>query len=175
MDLHQELVRRFRFVDGHADVWGWFADAEVFTAIVAALADPFAADDVTKVVGVESRGFLLGAPVALALNAGFAAVRKDGGLFAGEKLTVATAPDYRNTSQRLRMQRRALGPSDRAVIVDDWLETGNQAFGMRELVRLAGATYVGASVVVDDLASSARERLGRLHALVRRDDLGPDR
>lgn len=59
MDLQADLVDEFKWVGGHADIWRWFADAALFDATVNALAEPFGEEGVSKVVGVESRGFLL--------------------------------------------------------------------------------------------------------------------
>ncbi|ALO98999.1 Phosphoribosyltransferase [Streptomyces hygroscopicus subsp. limoneus] len=70
-----------------------------------------------------SRGFLLGAAVAVELGVGFFAVRKQEGLFPGEKLTRQTSPDYRRLRHELRIRRASLTPSDRVLMVDDWIET----------------------------------------------------
>lgn len=70
------VLERFRWVGGHADVWRLFEDAEVFQAVVCGLVDPWRRREITKVCGIESRGFLLGGAVALSLGAGFVAVRK---------------------------------------------------------------------------------------------------
>jgi adenine phosphoribosyltransferase len=69
------------------------------------------------------------------------------------------------------MQREALGPDDRVVLVDDWYETGAQALAARELIESSGATMLGMSIVVDDLGDDVRARLGRLHSLLRADAL----
>ncbi len=166
MTLPDRLLDAFRWHEGHAVVWPWFSDAELLRDVVAALAAPFDDAGVTKIVSVEARGFLLGAPVALALGAGFVAVRKDDALFAGDHVAVDTRPDYRGRVYRLRMQREALAASDRVAIVDDWIETGNQAVPVRGLIEQAGATYLGATVIVDQLAGAARRALAPLHALL---------
>lgn len=116
-------------------------------------------------------GFLLGGAVALELGVGFAAIRKAAGLFPGEKLTRETDPDYRKLRHVLRMQRAALAPGDRALLVDDWIETGSQALGVRDLVVEAGAELVGCAVLVDQLDPAMRPRFGRVHALLAADEL----
>jgi hypothetical protein len=75
-DITPEILARFRWVDGHADVWRLFSDADFFPTLVRALADPFRDLDIGKVVGIEARGFILGGAVAVELNSGFAAIRK---------------------------------------------------------------------------------------------------
>ncbi|MFE3178312.1 phosphoribosyltransferase family protein [Amycolatopsis sp. NPDC059090] len=165
------LLDRFRWVDGHADLWPVFRDGEAFAEVVKALAEPFRDAGVTAVCGIESRGFLLGGAVALELGVGFAAIRKAAGMFPGEKLTRETDPDYRGFRHVLRMQRSALSPGDRVLLADDWIETGNQALAVRALVLEAGAELIGCAVLVDQLGPAARPRLGRLHALLTADEL----
>ncbi|WP_409185793.1 phosphoribosyltransferase family protein [Amycolatopsis sp. VS8301801F10] len=165
------LLERFRWTGGHADLWPVFRDGEAFAEVVKALAEPFRDAGVTAVCGIESRGFLLGGAVALELGVGFAAVRKAAGLFPGEKLTRETDPDYRGFRHVLRMQRSALSPGDRVLLVDDWIETGSQALAVRDLVTEAGAELAGCAVLVDQLAPALRSRLGRLHALLAADEL----
>jgi adenine phosphoribosyltransferase len=166
-DHAADLVRaRFRWIDGHADVWALFRDPPTLAAVVAALADPYRNEGVTAVCGVESRGFLMGAAVAVELGAGFVAVRKDGGLFPGEKISHETAPDYRGQRHHLRLQRAALRPDDRVLFVDDWIETGSQATAVRAMVEACGATWLGCSVVVDQLGDPG------VRSLVTADELG---
>jgi len=165
------LLDRFRWQSGHADVWRVFTDSDAFAAVVAGLAAPWRNQDVTKVVGVESRGFLLGGPVSLELRAGFVAVRKSDGLLPGPKLTTITDADYRGRRHNLRMQA-VLEPADRVLMVDDWAERGSQARAVRTLVEAAGATFLGLSVLVDQLDNGARLALMRVTALVAAEELG---
>src|SRR5947207_408304 len=101
-DLASDLRTRFRWVEGHADIWPFFYDKDLFPRIAAAVADPFRSDQITKVAGIEARGFILGAAVALELRAGFVALRKPGGLLPGEKLIQSTPPDDRRAETELR-------------------------------------------------------------------------
>jgi adenine phosphoribosyltransferase len=165
-DLAAELVSRFRWIDGHADLWPLFADATLLPRIVAGLAEPFRREAISKVAGVESRGFILGTGVALELGCGFVAIRKSHGLLPGRKLSRLTPADYRGVETELRVQRRALDSTDRVLLVDDWCETGSQAMTARSLVEDAGSTFVGTSVIVDQLAAGLHGRLSRFEALV---------
>jgi len=160
-------------VDGHADVWRLFSDGDLFSLLVRCLADPFRAAAITKVVGIEARGFILGGAVANELGSGFVAIRKQGGLLPGEKLVRPTPPDYRHRTSKLRLQRQSLATDDRVLLVDDWVETGSQALTARALVEEAGAEFVGASVIVDELPVDVRPQLGTFSALVGRASLGP--
>jgi adenine phosphoribosyltransferase len=65
------VLGRFAWIGGHADVWAVFRDAEALRTVVAALAEPFRAEGITAVCGIESRGFLLGGAVAVELGVGF--------------------------------------------------------------------------------------------------------
>jgi adenine phosphoribosyltransferase len=167
------LLARFAWAGGHADVWRWFDDADTLRASAGALVDPFR-DAATKVAGIESRGFILGAACALELNVGFVPIRKGGGLFPGPKAVVETSADYRGGRQTLRLQRAALGAGDRVLLVDDWIETGSQAAGARTLVEGCGATFLGVAAVVDELQADRRERLVRVHTLLAKESLRDD-
>jgi adenine phosphoribosyltransferase len=155
-------------------VWRVFTDASALAAVVEGLADPWRGAGVTHVLGIESRGFLLGSAVAVNLGVGFLAVRKEEGLLPGPKLSVTSEPDYRGRVHQLRMQQ-TLGPGDVALLVDDWAEKGAQASAVRQLVEMTGAGFAGVSVAVDQLDDSTRHSLGLVTALVRFEDLeSPD-
>jgi adenine phosphoribosyltransferase len=158
-------------VGDHADIWRAFADRELFARTVAALAVPFRGERYTKVAGLEARGFVLGGALAAYTEAGFVALRKGEGWLPGDCARADTAADWRGRTHALRLQRAALIPEDRVVLVDDWFETGAQAQAARELIEATGATLVGMSIIVDDLSDEARARLGRVHALLRADAL----
>lgn len=168
------LLDEFRWDTGHADIWRVFTNAAALTAVVAGLAEPWRDAGITQVLGVESRGFLLGAAVAVNLGVGFQAVRKTDGMLPGQKLSVLSAPDYRGRQHQLRMQH-VLGPDDVTLLVDDWAERGSQAHAVRELIEMSGARFAGASVLVDQLEDDVRAALGRVTSLVRATELGdPD-
>ena len=82
-----------------------------------------------------------------------------------------TEPDYRGKRNVLRLQRRAIKPGDRVLLVDDWAERGSQARAAAELVARCGGTVAGLSLIVDQLGS--RDGLPPVHALVAADDLSP--
>jgi adenine phosphoribosyltransferase len=165
------LLEEFRWHGGHADVWRVFANAAALAAVVDGLADPWRDAGITHVLGVESRGFLLGAAVAVNLGVGFHAVRKGEGMLPGPRLSVVSAPDYRAREHLLRMQH-SLGPGDVALLVDDWAERGSQANAVRQLVEMSGAEFAGISVLVDQMTDVARADLGRVTSVVRASELG---
>jgi len=150
---------------GLGNMWPVFYDTELFARVVAEMAVPFAGA-VDKIAGVESRGFVLGAAVATHLGVGFVAIRKADGLYPGETVSAFSASDYRGRQHTFRLQRAAIEQGDRVGLVDDWFETGSQGLIARQLIEAAGATYVGASIIVDQLPAQQREALEPCHALV---------
>lgn len=140
-----------------------FADATAFRAVVDALIAP--AQQVDVVIGVEARGFLLGAAAAYALEAGVVGVRKSG------KLPVVCdqegyALEYGVAS--LELADGVLRPGQRALVVDDVLATGGTAAATCALVERAGATVSGVAVLLEIGSLGGRDRLaGRsLHVLL---------
>ncbi len=171
-DLQERIVGRFRWIDGHADVWRLFSDAELLRDIARALADPFRGSAIGRVAGIEARGFILAPLVAVEIGAGFAAIRKEEGLFPDPKFTRRTHPDYRGHRTLLRLQQAALLPNDRVLFVDDWVETGAHLVTAKALIESTGAHLAGVSVVVEEIAPDIRQMVPAFCALVRAADLG---
>ena len=167
------LLDTFRWEGGHADIWRVLADGHALAAVVADLVKPWTGEAVTAVVGIESRGFVLGGAAAVRLGVGFVAVRKAAGLLPGPKVETRTGPDYRNRRHLLRMQS-VLSTGDRVLLVDDWAERGAQARGARQLVEACGATFLGTALLVDQMTTGSRSQLGRVTALVHASELGTD-
>lgn len=173
MTAGEAFLRNFSWVDGHADVWSVFSDASSLAESVQWLCDAWRSEEVTHVVGVEARGFLLGGAVAVGLGAGFVAIRKQNtGLLPGPKLFRRAAEDYRGQRHELRMQH-TLPPAARVVLIDDWAERGSQALAAQALVEACGATFLGVGLLVDQLTPEARKALGRITALLSADSLAP--
>ena len=126
------------------DITPLLADGPAFTAVVAALA--VGSDEVTKVAGIEARGFILAAPVACVLGVGFVPVRKQGKLPAE---TYAQSYELEYGTATLEVHTDAFVPSDRVLIVDDVLATGGTAAATVQLVRRAGATVTGIAVLLE--------------------------
>jgi adenine phosphoribosyltransferase len=159
LTLHDELVARLRYFDGHSDTIGLFADPTFLRRAGAALAEPFRDADVGKVAGIEARGFVLATAVALELGAGFVGVRKPGSVHPGPKVEPRGPPDWRGLETVLRVQRHVIEPRDHVLLVDDWAETGSKATTTRRLVEECGGRYVGLSLLVDQLPAQVREDL----------------
>jgi adenine phosphoribosyltransferase len=170
----EELLLQFRWIGGHADVLGLLSDAGFLARSVAALGDPFADAGVVKVVGVEARGFVFGSAVATQLRAGFVPVRKPGSVHPGPKAVHLSEPDWRGRRMAYELQRAAIDEGDRVLLVDDWAETGSQALAARSLVEECGGTWVGLSLLVDQLQDDVRARLEPVRAVVRAEQLPPN-
>jgi adenine phosphoribosyltransferase len=140
------------------DITPLLADPAAFEATVAALGEPWqgATPSVDKVVGIEARGFILAAPVALALGAGFVPVRKAGKL-PSEVLSRSYALEYGEAT--LEVHRDAFVAGERVLVVDDVLATGGTVEATTGLVREAGAEVVGVSVLLELAFLSGRARL----------------
>ena len=170
-DVREAFLARFRWIDGHADVLGLFADPELLASVGAALVAPFAGAGIAKVAAVEARGFVLGTAAALAAGVGFVPIRKAGAVHPGAKASVLSEPDWRGRRHELLLQRNAVSPGERILLVDDWAEVGSQALAGRSLVEACGGEYVGLSLLVDQLADDVRARLAPVAALARHDEL----
>jgi adenine phosphoribosyltransferase len=145
------------------DITPLLDDHAAFTAVVDALGaagrDADGAVTVDKVVGIEARGFILAAPVALALGVGFVPVRKPGKL---PWHTRSVSYDLEYGSETLQMHTDALEPGERVLVVDDVLATGGTARATAELVAQAGATVHGLAVLIELTFLPGRDTIGDL-------------
>lgn len=138
------------------DITPVLADAALFAAVTAAMAAPFQGTGITHVAGVESRGFILAAPVAQALRAGFLPIRKPG------KLPWRTAGrDYalEYGTDRLEMHADACSADARVLLVDDVLATGGTAAAACGLIEDVGARVAGCSFLLTIAALRGITRL----------------
>jgi len=139
------------------DLTPLLGDAFAFAAAVDAIAGPFAASGITKVVGVEARGFILAAPVALRLGAGFVPVRKVGKLPAA---TLQATYELEYGTDILEIHADAIAPDDRVLIVDDVIATGGTAIAAADLVGRLGGTVVAFGFLIEIGFLGGRQRLG---------------
>lgn len=138
------------------DLTTLFLHGEGFRETVRALADQHRNDAVDMVVGVESRGFILAAPLAVELGLGFVPVRKPGKL-PGETLSVEYTLEY--GADRLEMHSDALQAGMRVLMVDDLLATGGTMAAACRLVEQVGCTVAGCSFVVELPDLKGRDKL----------------
>jgi adenine phosphoribosyltransferase len=145
------------------DITPLLGDAALFRDVTAAMAAPFTDAGVTHVVGIESRGFVLAAPVAQTLGAGFIPIRKQGKL---PWQTVGREYGLEYGSGTLEIHADACPGGCRVLIVDDVLATGGTARASAELVRTVGGTVVGFSFLIALDALAGESRLMPDHASV---------
>jgi adenine phosphoribosyltransferase len=164
MSSVEELIRGFvRDVPDYPspgilfkDITPLLADAAAFAAIVDALVGQHPPGSVDKVVGIEARGFILAAPVAYRIGAGFVPMRKKGKL-PYETFETSYALEYATAT--LEVHRDAFAPGERVLIVDDVLATGGTALAALDLVAQAGGTTVGLSFLIELAALAGRAAL----------------
>jgi adenine phosphoribosyltransferase len=138
------------------DITPLLADPAAFTALTDALAAVAERTGATKVVGLEARGFILGAPVAVRAGLGFIPVRKAGKL---PGATLGQAYELEYGSAEIEVHAEDLSADDRILIVDDVLATGGTAEASIQLIRRAGAEVAGVAVLMELGFLSGRSRL----------------
>jgi len=146
------------------DITPVLADAGAFTDAVRWLGAPFARRT-DAVAAIEARGFILGAPVALALGTGLVPVRKVGKL-PHETMAEAYALEYGEAT--LEMHVDAVRPGARVLVVDDVIATGGTALATAAILRRAGAEVLGVAALLEITALGGRARMGglELHVLL---------
>jgi adenine phosphoribosyltransferase len=138
------------------DVTTLLRDPQGFRLAIDSMAAPFSGAGIDVVVGIESRGFILGSAVADRIGAGFVPVRKLGKLPAAT-IRASYALEYGTDS--LEMHRDAVTPGQRVLIVDDLLATGGTASAAVQLVKELGGTVAGVAVLIELAALNGREKL----------------
>jgi adenine phosphoribosyltransferase len=138
------------------DVTPVLLDTALFGRAVDLMAAPFADARITRVVSIESRGFLFGAPIALQLGAGLVPIRKPGKLPSATQ-RVEYALEY--GTDALEMHHDAVGQGDRVLVVDDVLATGGTAAAAAQLVGATGGSIVGFTFLIELDFLKGRQRL----------------
>ncbi len=139
------------------DITPVLAEPELFGGIIAWMAESYAGQGVTKIVGMESRGFIFASALVGPLGVGFVPARKAGKL-PYEKLGVDYALEYGTAS--LEIHTDAIGAGDRVLIVDDLLATGGTAKATVDLVEKLGGEVVGCCFMVELDFLDGRSRVG---------------
>ena len=147
------------------DITPLLADATAFRAMIDALVDPYRGR-VDSVLGIESRGFIIGAAAALALGTGIAIVRKPGKL---PFHTHRASYELEYGSDTLEIHHDAVGNGHRVLLIDDLLATGGTASAAIELVQRCGGIVTACAFVIELTFLKGRARLAphEVHSLVR--------
>ncbi|MFD4750987.1 adenine phosphoribosyltransferase [Streptomyces rubiginosohelvolus] len=140
------------------DITPLLADPVAFTALTDALAELCVRHGATKIVGLEARGFILAAPVAVRAGIGFVPVRKAGKL-PGATLSQTYELEY--GSAEIEIHAEDLDADDRVMVIDDVLATGGTAEASLDLIRRAGAQVAGVAVLMELGFLAGRARLER--------------
>lgn len=138
------------------DITTLLKDSKGFQQVIQDLTDHYRNEQISKVVGIESRGFILGGPLAYNLNTGFVPVRKPGKLPA-DVYEVKYNLEYGSNS--LAIHRDAVEMGERVLVVDDLLATGGTAAATVHLLRQLGAEIVGCAFLVELLGLGGRGKL----------------
>lgn len=140
------------------DITPLISDPQGFASAVDAIADHFMNKGITKVVGAEARGFLIGAPVAYRLCAGFVPARKPGKL-PRDVYSQTYALEY--GTDELQIHKDAITFDDKVLIVDDLIATGGTCVASARLVQQAGATVEGFGFLMELAFLHPRELLAK--------------
>ncbi len=138
------------------DITPLLEDPKALKAIIKEFANIYKDKGIQKVAGVESRGFIFGAPLAIALNAGFVPIRKAGKLPA-ETIGEEYALEY--GTNRIEIHKDAIQKGERVLLVDDLLATGGTMEACGKLVRALGGKISGIVFVIELKELSGRKRL----------------
>ena len=141
------------------DITPLLADSEVFSNLMDAWAQRYMDARVSRVVAIESRGFILGTALAMRLKTGLVLMRKPGKL---PRVTHSQAYDLEYGQAQLQVHQDDLGARDRVLVVDDVLATGGTLDAALDLVARCGARVHAATVLIEITVLGGRSRLGRV-------------
>lgn len=142
------------------------ADPAFFAEVIEQMSAPFLQQGVSKIVAIESRGFVLGAAMAQKLGVGFVMVRKKGKT-PGPTKSVSYVLEY--GEDQLEIYEQALAPGEKVLIVDDVLATGGTAQATQKLCASVGANVVGTTFFIEIAFLGGRQKLsGSVHSVLKK-------
>ncbi len=169
MKLEEELKKNIRDVPDFPkpgiifkDLTPLFQTPPLFKKIVDAFAERYKSREIDVIVGIESRGFLLAAPLAYLLQQKFSLVRKKGKL---PWKTVSETYDLEYGTDTIQMHEDAVEPGNRVLILDDLLATGGTALAASNLIQRMGGHVVECAFVVELEFLKGREKLKGIEAV----------
>lgn len=138
------------------DITTLLSKGQLFRNAIDQISEQFKDKNIKKVIGVESRGFIIGAPVAYNLGAGVVPIRKKGKL---PYKTISATYQLEYGSDCLQMHEDALAPGENVLIIDDLLATGGTAGATVDLVQKLGANITGIAFLIELSFLNGRENL----------------
>ncbi|MDG1487959.1 MAG: adenine phosphoribosyltransferase [SAR324 cluster bacterium] len=138
------------------DITSLLADPQAFNDVMDRFVKRYQDEQIDLVVGIESRGFILGAPLALRLGKGFIPVRKEGKL---PGPTYGVDYDLEYGTDRVEVHKDAIPPGSKVLIVDDLLATGGTIGGSSRLIEKAGGIIVGYAFLIELVDLKGRNNL----------------
>jgi len=138
------------------DITTLLVDPQAFNDVVERFVKHYQDEQIDLVVGIESRGFIIGAPLALRLEKGFIPVRKEGKL---PGPTHGVEYDLEYGTDRVEVHQDAIPPGSRVLMVDDLLATGGTMEGSSRLIEQAGGIIVGYAFVIELVDLKGRKNL----------------
>ena len=170
-DLQKDLLAAIRTIPDYPkpgilfrDITTLLGEPRAFRRAVDELVHPYAGRRISKVAGIEARGFILGGAMAHQLSAGFIPIRKKGKL-PHETVRVAYSLEY--GVDEMEMHKDAVSPGESVILVDDLIATGGTAEGAVKLLRQMGAEIAAACFVIDLPDLGGRKKLEDLGVTVR--------
>ena len=142
------------------DVTSLLEDPAAYAASIQLLADRYRDSGVTKVVGTEARGFLFGAPVALALGVGFVPVRKPGKL---PRETLSESYELEYGTDSLEIHTDSINVGEKILVIDDLLATGGTIEATVKLIRRLGGEVTDAAFIINLFDLGGAERLNKMN------------
>lgn len=175
--LTQEETVQILKMHEDVSIYSPWSDGKFFQRVIDELAAPFIDLKVDKVVGPESRGFILGSAVAYKLKAGFALIRKEGKMYQydypKDLVYLERCIDYSGKEKGLEIDRTVSGikKGDKVLIIDDWFGTGGQGLASIKLVEQVGGIVVGVGIMLDEMPEKVQLKFKKynLHGLIRRE------
>lgn len=138
------------------DITTLLKDGQAFSKVINMMEEHYKDYDIDYVVGIEARGFIIGAPLAIALGKGFIPVRKPGKLPAD---SISASYDLEYGSNELEMHKDAIKPGDKILVIDDLLATGGTVNATIELVEKLGGEVVSIGFLLELTFLNGREKL----------------
>jgi adenine phosphoribosyltransferase len=138
------------------DITSLLADPQAFNDVMDRFVKRYQDEQIDLVVGIESRGFILGAPLALRLGKGFIPVRKEGKL---PGPTYGVDYDLEYGTDRVEVHKDAIPPGSKVLMVDDLLATGGTIGGSSRLIEKAGGIIIGYAFLIELVDLKGRDNL----------------